>query len=806
MRARVLSVALVAFASIAVTLPHLVPAQLAPAREAPFTQVIVKWRGKGVSVGARSAVALPVLDAAEQQVGASARPLRMLATGGEVLRLDQPLTKTQLAEFVQQLRDSGQVEYVEEDVLVKGVSVPDDPRYGEQWGLSDPISGMNLPAAWDRTRGSDVVVAVVDSGYLAHEDLAANTIPTGYDFISDPTLSNDGDGRDSDARDPGDADPNAPECATSSWHGSLVAGTITAVGNNFIGVTGVAYGARVLPVRVLGRCNTGFISDVADAVTWAAGGSVPDVPPNTAPARVINLSLALEMPCSQTMQAAANFAADHGALVIAAAGNGSAADSRNYTPASCDGVMPVVALNRDGTRRSDSNVGGDVAAPGESLSTGNSGITNPASDSYVQYAGTSAAAAHVSGVAALIISHRPQLEPEQVRAILGASARPFAVACDGCGSGIVDAAAALAALALPPRAPSTISGSPSPRTDGAYSVQWTPVLLATRYVIQRQVFTIWAPEETLAETTRPWTGQAPADYMHRVKACNENGCGAWTAGAPVKVIDPALVPDAPSSISTDSTFSIDGTYIVSWPSVSLPAQRRATYYILERGLGSTWSGSVTTGATVYQRRNLSTGTYTNRVRACNFNGCNSGWRTGAVVEVDRTVPPRPGFINVTPVTYNGITKVVWPASARATRYELQRFANSAWRPTIEVTSPYTLSEQELGRYKYRVRGCNVNGCSADWRTSGEARVEAPLPPADITFEPGWFTYTISWRENPFAHHYILQRSYYGLEWDDNVHVSETSWIFSREHAGLHRVRSCNAIHQCGDWTHPVAGP
>ena len=194
---------------------------------------------------------------------------------------------------MRQIAADPNVEYVEVDKLNKPLLTPNDTRYSEQWGYSGTY-GIKANQAWDVTNGSGVVVAVLDTGITNHSDLNANILP-GYDFISDTAVSNDGNGRDSDASDPGDW-VTANQCGgthaaqNSSWHGTHVAGTIAAVTNNAKGVAGVAYGAKIVPARVLGTCG-GYDSDIADAITWASGGTVSGVPANANPAEVINLSL-----------------------------------------------------------------------------------------------------------------------------------------------------------------------------------------------------------------------------------------------------------------------------------------------------------------------------------------------------------------------------------------------------------------------------------------------------------------------------------------------------------------------------------
>jgi len=124
----------------------------------------------------------------------------------------------------------------------------------------------------------------------------------------------------------------------------LLAGTIAAVGNNATGITGVAFGAKVLPVRVLGRCG-GYTSDIADAIIWASGGTVAGVPANANPARVINMSLGGSGACDTTTQNAINSARSRGTVVVVAAGN-SNANAAQFSPASCAGVITVAARLR----------------------------------------------------------------------------------------------------------------------------------------------------------------------------------------------------------------------------------------------------------------------------------------------------------------------------------------------------------------------------------------------------------------------------------------------------------------------------
>jgi serine protease len=439
----------------------------ARAADAGYTdRIIVKYRTRPANAVAETAQ-LRSAELPAARMGLAVHRLRTTALGSQVLKADRRLS---LAEAEQLAADVAaadpDVEYAEPDRIMRATFTPNDTRYNEQWHYFESAGGINAPLAWDRASGSGVVVAVVDTGYRPHADLNGAILP-GYDFISDVFTANDGDGRDSDARDPGDwEDPGACgphdpfDLIPSSWHGTHVIGTIAARTNNARGVAGVAFNARVVPVRVLGKCG-GFTSDIADGVLWAAGGAVPGVPANANPARVINISLGSDGGCGSTMQNAVGSARALGAVVIAAAGNDNT-DAFDFSPADCSGVVAVASVGRSGGKSSTSNFGSlvKVAAPGGEktsatsswiLSTFNAGSTTPGADSYGFYSGTSMAAPHVSGVAALMLSVKPSLQPDDVTFMLQSTSRHFPAACAQCGAGIVNARAAVdAATGTPP--------------------------------------------------------------------------------------------------------------------------------------------------------------------------------------------------------------------------------------------------------------------------------------------------------------------------------------------------------------------
>jgi serine protease len=397
---------------------------------------------------------------ATSRFGVSMANVRRTTNGAQIMRLSDPLGKPETAQLLKDLAADPNVEYAEEDRMMHPLLTPNDTYYNLQWHYYEATGGLNLPSAWDVATGSGVTVAVIDTGYRPHVDLAANIVG-GYDFISDTFVSRDGDLRDSSALDPGDW-TTGNDCAAgspasnSSWHGTHVAGTIAARTNNGVGVAGVAFNARVVPLRVLGRCG-GYTSDIADAIVWSSGGTVSGVPANPNPAKVASLSLGGSGACDTTTQNAVNTARSRGTVVIVAAGN-SNANASGFSPANCTGVITVAAVNRSGGRAYYSNFGSivDVAAPGGDTrtssangvaSTLNSGTTTPGSDAYAYYQGTSMATPHVAGVAALMFSVKPSLTPAQVESILKSTTRAFPATCSQCGTGIVNAAAAVAAAA-----------------------------------------------------------------------------------------------------------------------------------------------------------------------------------------------------------------------------------------------------------------------------------------------------------------------------------------------------------------------
>ncbi|GAP05472.1 subtilisin-like serine proteases [Anaerolinea thermolimosa] len=397
-----------------------------------------------------------VLSAAEVQglshrAGVALTYERSLGENWHVLRLPSPLSAEQTDELVHSLLDDPAVTAAEPDILLTTQLVPNDPYFYSQWNLTAPF-GMNASTAWDMTTGSpSVPVAVIDTGSLPHQDLTGRLLP-GYDFVS-PDLDRDSQrGWDSDPSDPGTYGDGiyCSSSLPSSWHGIHVAGIFGASTNNNTGISGISWQNPILPVRALGICGTGYLSDIIAAMRWAGGLDVSGVSINPHPARVINLSLGGAGTCPIAFQSAIDELLARGVFTVAAAGN-SSTDVAAFTPAGCQNIFTVAATDSYGYLASYSNYGNgvEISAPGSSiLSLGNMGTTSPGGDSYSYKSGTSMATPHVSGAVALMLAVNPELTYNRILQIFQKRSTPFPTgsACANsriCGSGILNAGAAV---------------------------------------------------------------------------------------------------------------------------------------------------------------------------------------------------------------------------------------------------------------------------------------------------------------------------------------------------------------------------
>lgn len=541
----------VAAAAVSCSLP-LAPAAAQP--DGPEVLGLVVTRSEGTSAARAERI---VEQAAGEQTTRSA-----VSPGVTAFAIDD-LATAEAKQIADRVQAADGVSEVALDTRAHPDAIPNDPQFASQWALNDPVSGINASSAWDLTTGSNAVLAIIDSGVTPHEELQGKLLP-GYDFVSDPVVANDGDGRDSDPADPGDwvetadltAHPDTfADCARqdSSWHGTHVAGLAAATQNNARGISGAAPSARILPVRALGKCG-GQMSDIAAAITWASGGSVAGVPENPNPADVINLSLSSETACQPFVQAAIDDAISRATVVVASAGNGTEPFTAT-SPAGCYDVIAVGAVTKDGAPAAYSNygvVGRDLLVfagggkKGEGISSAvNGGTTNPTPqlNHYAAYAGTSMAAPLVAGAAALL-SSATTMSPLAIGEHLRDTSRPLN--CPGGCAGLVDASAA---LRTQPRVPAPVTNLQAKAGDGALSLSWDPPSDAgsgpvTNYQIDYRVSGgTWVPAVnvwTSTLTRKVLTGLSNGvGYQARVVAGNVFGPGIPAESA---VVSPAGLP------------------------------------------------------------------------------------------------------------------------------------------------------------------------------------------------------------------------------------------------------------------------
>ena len=320
-----------------------------------------------------------------------------------------------------------------------GEGTPNDPFYGRQWGLAK----IKAEEAWKVSTGSNVIVAVIDSGVdLDHPELSGRVL-AGYDFVNEDTQADDDYG-----------------------HGTLVAGVVAAAAHNERGIAGLAWNAKILPVKVLDSQGQGVSSNLTCALYWAADEG----------ADVINISIISFGP-SFGMQSAINYAANEGALIFSASGNLYEQGNPVTYPAALDNVIAVGATDKEDAHAWFSSAGTfvDVSAPGV-------GIYSPFPPTHEEYRsvnGTSLATPHVVGLAALVLSAAPGLSSEEVEAVIQQSAVDLGDASkdDKFGHGRIDASAAMSLtisslpvhLLLPsvnaPAPTATPTATPSPTAD-----------------------------------------------------------------------------------------------------------------------------------------------------------------------------------------------------------------------------------------------------------------------------------------------------------------------------------------------------
>ena len=371
------------------------------------------------------------------------------ASLGHLQVLDLP-AGANVREIIAQYQASGLVEFAEPDYLIHSAALPNDPAFanGTLWGLRNlgqngGRAGMdiNAPAAWDITHDAPtVIVAIIDSGIReTHQDLSANL------WVNTAEIS--GNGRDDDLSGYVDdvhginAITRTGKPTDDAGHGTHVAGIIGAVGNNGLGVTGVAWKVQLMALKFLTSDGTGLTSDAIRCIDYARAKG----------AHIINASWG-DASYSLALANAISRARDSGIIFVAAASNeGQNNDLLPTYPANyrLDNIIAVGALDRSGQVASFSNYGAHsvhLMAPGQSIYS----TWYTANDAYATENGTSMATPYVTGALALLKAAYPNENYRQLIARLLSNTKAVPAAAGKCVTGgLVDVASALKATTVP---------------------------------------------------------------------------------------------------------------------------------------------------------------------------------------------------------------------------------------------------------------------------------------------------------------------------------------------------------------------
>lgn len=441
-------------------------------------------------------------------------------------------------EAVRRLREHPDVEHVEPNYLRRAAVLPNDPSFDQQWGLHNegqtiggvltgtPDADIDAPEAWDiHTGDGSVVVAVLDTGVdHRHEDLAANIWQNTAETNCTDLFDQDGNGfvNDCTGWDFANND-NDPMDDSMDGHGTQVAGVIGAVGENGIGISGVNWRVRIMPLKFLGADGTGSVADEIEAIDYAIDNG----------AQVINGSFG-DQGFSQFEQDAVQRAMDAGILFVAAAGNNSEDnDTIAFYPAShpLESVISVAASDFNDNLADFTNFGPSsvhLAAPGAFI------LSTAPSDSYEFVSGTSFSTPAVSGTAALLISFNPTLDFLGVKELILTSVDDLGLPL--ITGGRLNARGTLSALA----APSGLVADAFPPS--SIQLTWGDVSTAeTEFRIEREPGGSFSEIAIVAAGTTSFTdtGLPPGAYSYRVRAAGSAGFSPYSNVA-TAFVGPAL--------------------------------------------------------------------------------------------------------------------------------------------------------------------------------------------------------------------------------------------------------------------------
>ncbi len=637
---------------------------------------------------------------------------------------------------IRALSEDPRVLYAEPNYIIHASGIPDDPSYTSQWAYTK----IQAPAAWDIVTGAtSVTIAIIDTGIdEGHPDLASKIVP-GYDFIDNDSNPHDLNG-----------------------HGTHVAGIAAAVTNNNVGVAGMSWGAKIMPLRVLDAAGNGDTAGVAAGIGWA----------EIMGAQIINLSLG-GTSGSQTLLNAVTSAHDAGLLVIAAMGNLNSA-APEY-PAAYANVMAVSATDQADNRAPYSNYGAhnDIAAPGGAMYMchSSSGIystlptyavylnTTPTCNYYQGYdflQGTSQATPFVSGLAALLWSMDPTLTPDQVEQIIENTAVDLGTPGwdQTFGWGRINALAAVESLLV--LSPPTLLPISDPEHDGIYWVDWSDVPNATNYTLEEDDNPSFSSPVTRysGATSTVQLASPLGTWYYRVRAerSSSGDVSTWsnTESLQVTLGTPILQP-----INNGGA----ATYQVAWQAVV-----GATGYRLQESGAADFSipstydlGDVLS----YDVTGQPGGTWYYRVQAY-ATSASGGWSTPQSVVVK---PAAPTLAAVVPGTDADAYTLSWSSATGATGYRLEESSSATFASTTDrylgIGTTYAVTGQPSGRWYYRVEAYNQAGFSPPSNTR-DITVTVPLVPAPqllpIANTDADGAYDIQWTGVATATGYLLEQS------------------------------------------------
>ncbi|MEJ5311036.1 MAG: S8 family peptidase [Anaerolineae bacterium] len=663
--------------------------------------------------------------------------------------------------------------------------VPTDADYGRQWAHPK----IQSPGAWGITTGSsDIVIAIIDTGVdTSHPDLI-DKIVAGIDYVDDD---------------------NAP--VDANGHGTHVAGIAAAVTNNGVGVAGMSWGAKIMPVRVLDHQGNGYNADIVEGITWAYQHG----------ADILNLSLGGTVKLD-SMQDAINKAHAAGSLVVAAMGNcryatgGCSSANPTQYPAAYDNVMAVAATDSGDTYAYYSQYGShcDIAAPGGELTRlGDPNGIYSTMPTYAVYMttyygyltnydflqGTSQATPHVSGLAALIWSMAPAMTNDEVQNLIEQTAVDLGpVGKDpDYGWGRINAHAALATIA-PPNPP-VLAAIDNLDGDHTYTVTWSAVAGAVSYQLEESGSASFSAPTTRysgSNTQTQITGQNVGVWYYRVRMINTYG----TASAWSNVQSVTVLPAAPVMMPIDNPTNADA-YTIQWSAVA-----GAYSYELVQDTTSTFLNPVTRyvgASTAYNVTGQPEGTWYYRVRATHGNLIGP-WSTLVSTTVAPAALSAP-VITVLSDDRDGNYTLDWTAVAGATVYTLEESLSPYFTNPLVVyagaQSVYTVTEQAGGQWHYRVRAAGPAGRSP-WSAAQTVIVtsyvylpltlKAYTPPvletpiANGSFESGldyWDTYSAKGRiviantfPNPVTAHGGAWAAWLGGDNNESAYIQRPLWV------------------------------